>query len=76
MPIDMTVEEPRTGVVGAETDGDVVGRGTDVDDVPDDGVDVVGLGLACAADDVEVVLLGKVGRGGVVSEECFFGSEW
>ena len=80
MPIDMTVEEPRTGVVGAETDGDVVGRGTDVDDVPDDGVDVVGLGLARAADDVEVVLLGEGGwlvRSGFgVSEECFFGSEW
>ena len=42
MPINVTVEEPRTGVVGAETDGDVVGRGTDVDDVTDDGVDVVG----------------------------------
>ena len=59
----MTVEEPRTGVIGAETDGDVVGRGTDVDDVPDDGVDVVGLGLACASDDVEVVLLGRGGGG-------------
>ena len=42
MEVDVAVEEPRARVVSGETDGDVVGRGTDVDDVPDDGVDVVG----------------------------------
>ena len=45
-----------TGVVGDESEGDVVTTSTDGDDVTSDGVDVVVDAAARCADDVEVVL--------------------
>ena len=54
--VDVAVEEPRAGVVRREADGDVVTSGTGADDVALGRVDVVVVGLASAADDVEGVL--------------------
>ena len=38
VPIDVAVEEPRTRVVGEETDGDIVARVADAHDVTDYGI--------------------------------------
>ena len=55
MPVDVAVEEPGSGVVSGETDGNVVTSGTDVDDITTRGVGVVvGVG-ASAANDIEDV---------------------
>ena len=52
----MTVEEPRTGVVGAETDGDVVAGGANADDVTLNGVHIVVGVTSSGANDIERVL--------------------
>ena len=54
--IDVAVEEPGAGVVGAEADGDVVAGGAGADDIALDGVDVVVGVAAGAAHDPELVL--------------------
>ena len=56
MEVDVTVEEPRTRVVGGEADGDVVAVAADVHDVTLGRVLVVVGGLTGRADDVERVL--------------------
>ena len=50
MPIDVAVEEPRTRVVGEETDGDIVPHITDAHDVTDYGIDEVVGRIPTAAD--------------------------
>ena len=54
--VDVAVEEPRAGVVGAEADRDVVPRRAGRDDIALRGVDVVVLGAAGRANNVEGVL--------------------
>ena len=67
MGVDVAVEEPRTRVVGPESDSDVVaslGCASGCD-VAEDGVFEVVLGAACAAYDSEGVLLsGKASESG------------
>jgi hypothetical protein len=53
VPINVAVEEPRTRVVGLETDRDIIVRVTDADDVAHDGVVEVVRRVSRAADDVE-----------------------
>ena len=50
VPIDMAVEEPRTRVVGKETDGDIVARIADTHDITDYGIDEVVRRIPTAAD--------------------------
>jgi hypothetical protein len=52
----VTVKEPRTGVVGHKSEGDVVQSGTDVDDVATNGVDVVVLAATGTSDHIEYML--------------------
>ena len=54
--VDVAMEEPRAGVVRREANGDVVTRRTSADGVTLDGVDVVVLGAAGRANNVEGVL--------------------
>ena len=56
MPVDVAVEEPGSGVVGGETDGNIVASTTSVDNITNDGIDVVGSSLTSTANNVEVVL--------------------
>ena len=60
--VDVAVEEPRAGVVGGEADRDVVARRAGGDDVALGRVDVVVLGAARAAHDVEGVLWASLGQ--------------
>ena len=53
------MEEPRARVVRREANGDVVTRRTSADGVTLDGVDVVVLGAAGRANNVEGVLCAK-----------------
>lgn len=53
MPVDVAVEEPRTGVVGEEPDRDIVALVADADNVADDGIYKVVRRIAGAADDGE-----------------------
>ena len=53
MPINMTVHNPRAGVISAETNGNVVTSSADADDVALDRVDEVVGAAAGATDDVE-----------------------
>ena len=53
VPVDVAVEEPRTGIVGEEPDRDIVARDAVAHDVADDGVYKVVRRIAGAADDVE-----------------------
>ena len=55
MPVDMAMQEPGTGIVGLESDGNVVTSGTDVDDITTRGVGVVVDVGASAANDIEDV---------------------
>lgn len=55
MPVNMTMQDPRTGVVRNEADRNVVRGGSDVDNVAADRVDVVILAGAGDAHDVEGV---------------------
>ena len=57
--VDVAVEEPGTGVVGAEADGNVIAGGAGADDVALGGVDVVVSVAAGGADDPEFVLCAK-----------------
>ena len=50
VPIDVAVEEPRTRVVGKETDGDIVARIADTHDITDYGIDEVVRRIPTAAD--------------------------
>ena len=59
MPVDVAVEEPRAGVVRREANGDVVTRRTSADGVTLDRVDVVVLGAAGRANNVEGMLCAK-----------------
>ena len=54
--VDVAVEEPWAGVVRREANGDIVTRRTSADGVTLDGVDVVVLGAAGRANNVEGVL--------------------
>ena len=56
MPVDVAVEEPGSGVVSGETDGNIVASATSVDNITNDGIDVVGSSLTSTANNVEVVL--------------------
>ena len=56
MPVDVTVEEPGTSIVGAEAEGHVVLASTNAEHVSSNGVHVVVCGAASGADDVESVL--------------------
>ena len=58
MPVDVAVEEPGSGVVSGETDGNIVASATSVDNITNDRVNVVGSSLTGTADNVEVVLWG------------------
>jgi hypothetical protein len=53
VPINVTVEEPRTGVVSLEPDRDIIVRVPDAYNVAHDGVVEVVSRVSCAADDVE-----------------------
>jgi hypothetical protein len=59
VPVDVAVEEPWAGVVGVESDRDVIGfvrvRVADAHDVAHDGVDVIVRLGTCAPDHVECV---------------------
>jgi len=62
MPVNMTMKEPRTSVVGYEPDGNIAPGVADVDDVSSHGVHVVRYGIgACAFDDGEGMTV-QVGR--------------
>lgn len=56
MPVDVAVKEPGSGVISGETDSNVVGASTSVDDVTNDRVNIVVSGLTSTADHVEIVL--------------------
>ena len=58
MPVDVAVEEPGSGVVSGETDGNIVASATSVDNITNDRVNVVGSSLTGTANNVEVVLCG------------------
>lgn len=51
----MAMEEPRAGVVSLESDSDIVTCTADVNDIADDGVDVVVSATAGTSNDVEIV---------------------
>ena len=55
MPIDVAMHNPRAGIVGAETDGNIVTGCTNANDVALNRVDEVVRAAACATDDVESV---------------------
>ena len=57
MPVDVAMQEPRAGVVGDETDGDVICSVTRAHNVAHRRVSEVVAGLAGAADDGEGVLM-------------------
>lgn len=60
MPVDVTVNEPGTRVVGFEADDSGIALGaTETDDVAPDGVEIIIFGGAGAADDGEGVLWRK-----------------
>ena len=61
MPVNMTVEEPRSRVVGEESDGDlIICASANANDVAHDGVDKVVYGAVRATDYVERMLGGAV----------------
>ena len=53
MPVDVTVQVPRTSVISRETESDVVTSCTNADSVAARRVNVVVRRAACSADDVE-----------------------
>jgi hypothetical protein len=55
VPIDVAVHEPWTGVVSLEPDRNIIIRAAEAYNVAYDGVYIVVLRGACAADDVEVM---------------------
>ena len=57
VPVDVAVEEPRAGVVGRETNRNVVSRRASADSVTLGRVDVVVAVVSGTANDVEGVLL-------------------
>ena len=57
MPVNVAVEEPRAGIVGDETNCDIIPSETDTHDIPNNGVvKVVGC-VTSAADHIEVVTM-------------------
>ena len=56
MPVNVTMEEPRTSVVRLESERDIVGSSTNVQHVASDGVGIVVHGASCGTDDVKGVL--------------------
>lgn len=55
MEIDMAVEEPRTGVVSLEPNGDVITSTTSTDDIANNGVVEVINGASCTTNDSKVM---------------------
>jgi len=80
--VDVAVEEPRSSIIGHESEGYVVARETGVNDVADNGVVVVVHGAAGAADDMEVVAVqvervgsARVGASGDADFDDFVGGK-
>ena len=55
MPIDVTMEEPRAWVIGAEPERNIISRSTDVHSVASDGISIVVRRTACNTNDVKGV---------------------
>ena len=56
VPINMTMEEPWTGIIGPETNRNVVPHLTNVNCIADDGVVVIVMSLTSTTDNVERML--------------------
>ena len=57
MPVNVTVEEPRAGIVGEETNRDIIPSSTNTHDIPNNRVIKVVGRVTSAADDMKVVAM-------------------
>ena len=57
MPVNVAVEEPRAGIVGEETNGDIIPSATNTHDIPNNRVVIVIGRVTSAADHIEVVAM-------------------